>query len=113
VYEVFRHWNLDERRINEWKMIVTGGADAEAGTARPRPSGITNPASGGEAVAGGLGWIPLMKAWKAMATDRHADSSSQSRHARAPFFRPDNTPPRQPTNSELTEAMRFLLDLPA
>ncbi|UCD79854.1 MAG: hypothetical protein JSW26_00015 [Desulfobacterales bacterium] len=113
VYEVFRHWNLDERRINEWKMLVSGGADADANATRPRPSGNANPAPAGETVAHGLGWVPLVKAWKAMATDRHADSSSQSRHARAPFYRADNTPARQPKNAELTEAMRFLLDLPA
>jgi hypothetical protein len=113
VYEVFRHWNLDERRINEWKMLVSGGGDADANATRPRPGGNANPAPGGESVANELGWIRLIKAWKAMATDRHADSSSQSRHARAPFFRADNTPARQPKNAELTEAMRFLLDLPA
>jgi hypothetical protein len=113
VYEVFRQWNLDERRINEWKMLVSGGAGTDAGAGRPRPGGNTNPAPGGETVANGLGWIPLIKTWKAMATDPHADSSSQSRHVRAPFFRSGNTPARQPKNAELTEAIRYLLDLPA
>ena len=36
---VFRDWNLDDRRVNEWRMIVAGGAateDAPPPAARPR-----------------------------------------------------------------------------
>ena len=29
VYQVFRNWSLDRRRINEWKMLVAGGAISE------------------------------------------------------------------------------------
>ena len=26
VFQVFRQWNLDERRVNEWRQLVQGGA---------------------------------------------------------------------------------------
>ena len=29
VYQVFRNWNLDRRRVNEWRMLVAGGAVSE------------------------------------------------------------------------------------
>ncbi|MEM8592285.1 MAG: hypothetical protein AAGF13_07135, partial [Pseudomonadota bacterium] len=34
VYQVFRNWSLDRRRINEWKMLVEGGARPE------KPNGL-------------------------------------------------------------------------
>ena len=29
VYQVFRNWNLNQRRINEWQMLISGGAVSE------------------------------------------------------------------------------------
>src|SRR5262249_34697447 len=29
VSQVFRNWNLDRRRLNEWKTLVSGGATSE------------------------------------------------------------------------------------
>src|SRR5258707_7171361 len=29
VYQVFRNWSLDRRRVNEWRMLVSGGAVSE------------------------------------------------------------------------------------
>ena len=29
VSQVFRNWNLDRRRLNEWKLMVSGGAESE------------------------------------------------------------------------------------
>jgi hypothetical protein len=117
VSEVFRRWNLDERRLNEWRMLVGGGAASEKqqapATADPlmRPRATPNPAPDGEPFATAMGWVPLWRAWLRVATDPGADST-------APIAMP-YTPPvtladgtrRRLTNAELTLGVRFLLEL--
>src|SRR6202035_2359916 len=72
--QVFRNWCLDRRRLNEWRMLVAGGALSEKGghperpaPARPRPiDADCHPApavAGGEAAANVLGWVRLLRQW--------------------------------------------------
>jgi hypothetical protein len=69
------------------------------------------PAPAPETVATALGWVPLWRAWSRMATDITADTSAQTAMSYTPTIRLPNGTPLQPTNSDLTNAMRFLLDL--
>ncbi|MDQ2945979.1 MAG: hypothetical protein M3Y27_08570 [Acidobacteriota bacterium] len=108
-YQVLRNWNLDERRVNEWRMLVVGNAVTEkAGTPahgdpmQPDfPSGWSTPAADAEPVTRQLGWIPLLHKWAEVARRPGVDSS-----ARNSFL------PGDPTNRNLSRAMAFLLDLP-
>ena len=71
VYQVFRNWNLNQRRLNEWQMLISGGAVSEKrGTPldpdplQPGvPSGWTALTVSGEGIANQLGWVPLMERW--------------------------------------------------
>jgi hypothetical protein len=129
VFEVFRQWNLDERRVNEWRLLVNGRAErdqtdpvhADPGM-RPdtRVAPYVNkaqnappaaPAPAPETVATALGWVPLWRAWSRMATDITADTSAQTAMSYTPTIRLPNGTALQPTNFDLTNAMRFLLDL--
>lgn len=132
VFQVFRQWNLDERRVNEWRMLVQGGADrdqtdpvhADPGM-RPNPvpgapayvNAAQNappapPAPAPEAVARALGWVPLWRAWSRMAADVTADSASTAPMSYTPAVRLADGTRLQPSNADLTNAIRFLLDLP-
>jgi hypothetical protein len=132
VFQVFRQWNLDERRVNEWRMLVQGGADrdqpdpvhADPGM-RPNPvpgapayvNAAQNappaaPAPAPEVVARALGWIPLWRAWSRMASDVTADSSSAVPMSYTPTVTLGDGTQLQPSNADLTNAIRFLLDLP-
>jgi hypothetical protein len=119
-YQVFRLWNLDARRVNEWRMIVAGGAASEkAGSVvgvdpamRPVPTAPPYAPRAGEAepVATAMGWVPLWRAWSRVATDVTADSAATAAMSYTPpASLPDGR--RAPTNDELTRALRFLLDL--
>ena len=128
VFEVFRQWNLDERRVNEWRQLVQGGAErdqpdpvhADPGM-RPAPAGYANaaqsappaaPSPDPETLARSMGWVPLWRAWSRMAADVTADSSAQTPMSYTPAVGlPDGTR-IQPCNADLTNAIRFLLDLP-
>ena len=132
VFQVFRQWNLDERRVNEWRMLVQGGADRDQTdpvhadpAMRPNPavgaSAYVNaaqnappapPAPSPEAVSRALGWVPLWRAWSRMATDITADTSATSPMSYTPTVRLADGTLLQPSNADLTNAMRFLLDLP-
>lgn len=124
VYQVFRQWNLDERRVNEWRMLVSGGAESEkAGhpadrdpAMRPDPAGPGAPyvssAPGGEALAREMGWIPAWRAWLRVAGDLTADTSATAPMLYTPTVATRDGHTFQPTNAQLTEAVRFLLDLP-
>jgi hypothetical protein len=85
--KVFRDWNLNHRRVNEWRMLVEGRAHAEPDT---------------HEVANRMGWAPLLTRWLDMAHRPSVDSHAEVR------FRPQD-----PTNRELSAALAFLLDLPA
>lgn len=106
-YQVFRNWNLDRRRVNEWRMLVQGGAVSEkAGLpAGPDfalgalPAGFQSSAPEGEPVATRLGWLPLLRQWLDMAA-RGANDVAADTAARA----------GGPTNRELSRGLAFLLD---
>lgn len=117
VFQVFRQWNLDERRENEWRLLLGLDAASERPAAgadpRVRPGAPASAAAAdGEPVATALGWIPTFRAWSRMAADVRADSAAATPVPGAPTMRPRGEPPRQPANKELRDAMRFLLDLP-
>src|SRR5262249_61584781 len=109
-YECVRHWNHDRRRVNEWNMLVTGGAISEK-RGRPiveresmmiPPEDGYNPVSpGGEAVALELGWVGLLRRWMDVARRAGVDALSTS------SFRPGD-----PSNLTLSRGIAFLLDLP-
>jgi hypothetical protein len=117
VSEVFRRWNLDERRLNEWRLLVAGGAASEKrgapATADPlmRPRAGPNPAPGGEPFATAMGWVPLWRAWLRVATDPAADSSAPVALPSTPLVTLADGTRRRLTNAELTLGVRFLLEL--
>jgi hypothetical protein len=108
VFQVFRNWNLDRRRENEWRMLVLGNATSEK---RGDPS-AADPALGdlpsswhmftpeGERTANQLGWLPLLRTWLDMAGRPGTDTK-----ATVPF-RPGN-----PTNLDLSRGLAFLFDM--
>jgi hypothetical protein len=115
VYEVFRNWDLDRRRVNEWKALVGGGAFSEkrgnlraADDAAPIDAGDEYTTASdafiakrqqGETLANELGWLSVFRGWLEMAGRPVNDSTKDD------VFRPG-----QPTNLALTRAMAFLLD---
>lgn len=106
-YQVFRNWNLDRRRVNEWRMIVQGDALSEKGGApdrrdpamAPLPDTWRSTSAAGEAVATRLGWLPLFRRWLDMTGRPGQDAAS------ADSFRPGD-----PSNADLSRAVAFLLD---
>ncbi|HEX9644863.1 MAG TPA: tyrosinase family protein [Acidimicrobiia bacterium] len=116
VAEVFRRWNLDERRRNEWDMLVSGGARSEkrgdASVADPLMAtrSAAHPAPAGEPIATAMGWIPIWRAWLRMATDPAADTSSSLAMPYTPVVQfADGS--RRPTNEELSAGVSYLLEL--
>ncbi len=110
VYQVFRNWNLDHRRQNEWKMLVQGGAVSEKRgdvTARdaalpPLPPDWSLRVPDGEATSNAMGWVNLLRAWSDMAGRPEQDALADT------AFRPG-----QPSNRALTRAMAYLFDMAA
>lgn len=127
-YQVFRNWNLDRRRVNEWRMLVSGGALSEKrgnafdyDPAMPRGRSapadpdawvapIGDPAQGGSPVAARQaeramleqGWIPLLRKWLAVERGGGEDLLDGS----ATLF------PGWPDHLSLSRGLAFLLDLP-
>lgn len=107
VYQMFRNWNLDRRRVNEWKMLVLGGAVSEkAGDPDDPdfamgavPPGWHSSTPEGEATANRIGWIPAFRRWMDMAGRPDVDVAAGD------SFRAGTA-----SNFELSEAMAFLLD---
>jgi hypothetical protein len=121
VMQVFRRWNLDERRVEEWQSLVVGhGAtpsvadpvrEGQNTLIRKQPAGYA-PQAAGRDVAEAMGWLPLWRAWLTVAADAGADAGAAVAHASTPTVKfPAGD--RTPTNSELTDGVRFLLDLGA
>jgi hypothetical protein len=107
VYQVFRNWNLDRRRENEWRMLVAGGAVSEKrgdpegrDAAAPVEAGWEHGSLAGEGRANEMGWVPLFRAWIDMARRPGTNATEDI------TFRPG-----MPTNLELSRAMAFLLDM--
>jgi hypothetical protein len=115
VSQIFRNWNLDRRRVNEWKLMVSGGAESERrGDYRAAEEAAPgDPADAGdvltdafvaqrrsaEAIVLERGWLGVFRAWVDMASRSRTDVSSPLVFA-----------PGQPTNLELSRAMAYLLD---
>jgi hypothetical protein len=109
VYQVFRNWNLDRRRVNEWKMLVLGGARSEKrGDAAAADPAMAPPddqwrlrVPDGEATANSLGWVRLLRAWLDMARRPEQDATAD-----VPFR------PGEPNNRALSRGLAYLLDMP-
>jgi hypothetical protein len=110
VYQVFRNWNLDRRRVNEWRMLVSGAAVSEklghpdrrdVAMSAELTDAFTAPTSAGEEWARKLGWVNLLRRWMDVARRPTVDTQA------ATSFRPGD-----PTNQQLSQGMAFLLDLP-
>ncbi len=112
VYQVFRNWNLDHRRVNEWRMLVAGrGLSEKQNDSRVYDGAMTDPRDGaytprqndeGERTANQLGWVPLLRRWVALASQPAADPL-------------DATVPAGPNtvaNRAMSRGIAFLLDLP-
>jgi hypothetical protein len=109
VHQVFRNWNLNHRRANEWRMLVSGGAVSEKGGQLRAPDPLQPdfpaappaPSSRGADTANRLGWTPLLRKWLDMA--RRTDLNSY-----------DDTPPRpgEFSNRELSRALAYVLQQP-
>jgi hypothetical protein len=112
-YQVFRNWNLDRRRVNEWRMLVGGGAVSEkhghpdslevgVDPVLLRPTErFDELAAAGERTANMLGWVPLFRRWLDVARRPEVNAAS------AESLRPGDPPVR-----ELTRALAFLFGLP-
>jgi hypothetical protein len=102
-YEVFRNWNLDLRRANEWRMLISGRATGETGahtgTLTPRDA-PASPLPAGRAIADRLGWVPLLRRYVDMSQRRGVDSRAET------ALRPGD-----PTNRELSQGLAWLLGL--
>jgi len=110
VYQVFRNWSLDRRRVNEWRTIVHGGAQSEKGavpatydSAMPTPKdpGWHPGPDAGEPVLRDLGWVPLLRSWLTVAGNKTKNAAD----ATAPLGGGHS-------NQELSRALAFLLDMP-
>ncbi|HEY5981718.1 MAG TPA: hypothetical protein VIT41_18990 [Microlunatus sp.] len=106
VAQVFRNWNLDHRRVNEWRTAVGGGAAREA----PPPADPV--LADGARIADAMGWVPLWRAWLRMAGDTTADTGATVVSRDTPTVRAADGSLVRPTNAQLTAGIRFLLDLP-
>jgi len=108
--QVFRQWNLDERRVNEWREIVTGGASPEAALAgTPLAPGAPD----GRGIALAMGWVPLWRAWLRVASDTAADTTAATAMSYTPTVTANDGRRFRPTNAELTAGIGHLLDLHA
>jgi len=107
--QVFRNWNLDHRRVNEWRMLIGGrgvsekhGDPAGADSLQPlMPSDHRTPVESGEAVANRLGWVPLLKNWLEVAQRRDSDT-----HSSFAVLHEGGE-----TNLALSQGLAYLLDL--
>ena len=110
VYQVFRNWSLDRRRVNEWRTIVAGSARSEKAAAneydaamrQPQPPAAdwqaANVVQAGEPVANAQGWVPVLRQWMERV------GAGNATDAAAPVG-------GGPSNLALSQAMAFLLDL--
>ena len=122
VFNVFRQWNLDERRVNEWRMLVAGSAVSGRTAPPPRdPAMRPDPANrpynnaagaAGETVANAMGWVGLWRAWLRVAGDPTADADAPFAMPYTPRVRTADGAELVPTNAALTAGVRFVLDLP-
>ena len=122
IYQVFRNWNLDRRRVNEWRTLVSGGALSEKGSDRSgydskMLGGILRPSNHeswqeallgssqaafdeGEQTARQIGWVKVMREWMDVS------GTAGQNPLGATSLKPGN-----PSNQALSRAMAYLLDL--
>ena len=105
VDQVFRRWNLDHRRVNEWRTIVAGAAPPDV--AAPADATLAT----GAQIAHAMGWVPLWRAWLRVAADLEQDTASARSSPDTPVVVTADGVSIRPTNAQLTAAMRYLLDL--
>ncbi len=118
IFQVFRNWSLDRRRVNEWRMLVAGRAWSEKAAPdrydNKMPSGSRGPsdpaawrapigaaAAEAEQTALGIGWVPTVRKWLEVMRQPAQDPNA------AVSLRPED-----PTNQALSRAMAWLLDMP-
>ncbi len=124
IYQVFRNWNLDRRRVNEWRTLVSGGALSEKGPSRSgyddmmlsgallRPNNHENWQEAilgssqaafdeGEQTARHLGWVNVMREWMEVSK-----TAGQNTLDGANSMKPGN-----PSNQALSRGMAYLFDL--
>jgi hypothetical protein len=104
IRQVFRNWNLDRRRVNEWRMLIAGGALSEK-----TPPGWVSPLAGaalaeGELTARSVGWVPLLRKWLDAARRPEVDVTADE-----PL---DPSDPNAPNLRALSRGLAFLLDMP-
>jgi len=122
VYQVFRNWNLDRRRVNEWRTLVAGGALSEKGSSR---SGYDNNMLGGtlrpdnheswqealrhssqaafeegEKTSRELGWVNVVREWMDVSATPGQNTLGLT-----------SKKPGNPSNLALSRAMAYLFDL--
>ena len=107
VDRVFRDWNLDDRRVNEWRMLVAGGAAVE--DAAPAADAVRGRARRARAR---LGAALAHVAAHGERPDAGRVGGAVARRTPRPCARPTARRFR-PTNAQLTAGIRYLLDLPA
>ena len=122
VYQIFRNWSLDRRRLNEWRMVVEGGALSDKGGAADAydpamPQGLHGPILPGsyrapvatadpavlaeaEQTARGNGWIKTMRDWIA------AVAEGEDLLSTVPVR------PGTPSNRALSRALAYMFDAP-
>jgi hypothetical protein len=115
VVQVFRNWNLDRRRENEWRTIVIGNAvsekrgnvDGPDATLSSLPPNYRILSPGGEAVSRQMGWLPLLRAWMDLASHHPGGNlDPQLDTASDVALRPGN-----PSNLSLSQGLAYLLDM--
>jgi hypothetical protein len=113
VYQVFRNWSLDRRRVNEWRMLVAGGALSEKGESadgydsamtQPRDPAWTPQVAQGEATASARGWARVFRDWLTMAGKGGEDATNPAGNGAGPGA---------PSNLDLSRAIAFLFDTPS
>ena len=123
VYQIFRNWSLDRRRVNEWRMIVEGGALSDKagpadrydaamprglhGPMRPEDwrAPVADPADPAvldeaESTARTHGWIGTLRDWMT-AVEEAEDLLDRNA-----------TRPGVPSNRALSRALAYMFDAP-
>jgi hypothetical protein len=112
IYQVFRNWSLDRRRLNEWRMLVGGHALSEkfeaadsydSAMTQPRDPAWKTQVAAGERFALDRGWAPALREWLTMAGKNDQNAVDAAGHGAGPSA---------PTNQQLSQALAFLFDLP-
>ena len=112
IHQVLRNWNLDRRRVNEWRMIVSGGALSEKGVTpeaydaamhEPRDPAWRPGVTTNEHTLRALGWVPTLRAWARMAARHDHSAIDGLAPAAGVGF---------PPNQELSRALAYLFDMP-